>query len=158
MAGIQPIVLISIGVLILWNTGVTFFLFKSIRHYNTLIKSADRQTLQGILSSLLSNTKENTKTIQTLQESLEALQHRNDLTIQKVSLVRFNPFVDTGGEQSFIIGLLDTKNNGILITSLQGRSGVRWYAKEIKTGKGTEFDLSKEEKQAVQSAKYLNEL
>ena len=74
---------------------------------------------------------------------------------KKSALLHFNPFADTGGEQSFIIGLLDNKNNGILITSLQGRSGTRWYAKQVKAGKGVKYDLSKEEKEAVKHAKTL---
>jgi hypothetical protein len=63
-------------------------------------------------------------------------------------LVRFNPFPDTGGEQSFVISLLDGGGNGILLTSLHGRGVSRLYAKEIKAGKSDQ-KLSREEAQTL---------
>jgi Protein of unknown function (DUF4446) len=67
------------------------------------------------------------------------------------SLLRFNPFSDTGGEQSFIISLLDGGGNGILLTSLHGRGVTRIYAKRVTAGK-TDQELSSEEKKALSQA------
>ncbi|MCL5432874.1 MAG: DUF4446 family protein, partial [Patescibacteria group bacterium] len=73
--------------------------------------------------------------------------------IQKIGLVRFNPFKDTGGDQSFVLALLDNNDTGIVISSLYSRTGMRWYAKRIVLGKGLEHDLSDEEKGAIKEAK-----
>lgn len=73
-------------------------------------------------------------------------------SIQKVGILRFNPFGDVGGDQSFSIALLDSKNNGILITSLFSREGTRVYSKKIKEGKSKYF-LSKEEEVLKKSNK-----
>lgn len=66
----------------------------------------------------------------------------------KFSLIRYNPFSDTGGEQSFVLSLLNPSGSGILITSLHSRDKTRLYAKEVKNGKA-ETELSAEEKQAL---------
>jgi hypothetical protein len=69
----------------------------------------------------------------------------------RFSLVKFNPFSDTGGEQSFVISLLDPGGSGILLTSLHGRGITRLYAKRVVAGK-VDLELSAEEKQALSQA------
>ncbi len=69
----------------------------------------------------------------------------------RFSLLRFNPFSDTGGEQSFVLSLLDGGGNGILLTSLHGRGTTRFYAKRVIAGK-TDQELSAEEKKALSEA------
>ena len=53
---------------------------------------------------------------------------------QRVGLVRFNPFEDTGGNQSFALALLDAEGNGWVLSSLHARTGTRIYAKAIRGG------------------------
>lgn len=77
---------------------------------------------------------------------------KNDFTIEKMELVRFNPFDDIGGDQSFILVLLDKNNSGVLLTSLHHRTFSRIYAKAIKNGQGDNITLSKEEKSAILKA------
>ena len=59
-----------------------------------------------------------------------------------------------GGDQSFILVMLDNTNSGVIITSLHSRDVTRIYAKAIKNGGGEDSTLSKEEKAAV--AKTIN--
>ena len=68
--------------------------------------------------------------------------------IQHVGVVRFNPFKDMGGDQSFSIALLNAHKDGLVISSLFTESGVRIYAKSIKNGE-SKYQLSEEEKQAI---------
>jgi len=72
--------------------------------------------------------------------------------IEKMKLIRFNPFDDVGGDQSFILVLLNRENSGLLLTSLHHRSFSRIYAKAIKNGQGDNITLSKEEKSAILKA------
>ena len=67
----------------------------------------------------------------------------------KIGLTRYNPFEDLGGDQSFILCLLDQNNSGVIITSLHNRDLTRVYAKPIKNGEGENFSLSKDEKSAI---------
>jgi hypothetical protein len=69
-----------------------------------------------------------------------------------VGLLRFNPFKDTGGDQSFILSLVDKTDTGVIISGLYSRSGLRWYAKKVKNGKGIVHELSEEEKKALKEA------
>lgn len=67
----------------------------------------------------------------------------------KLTITRFNPFEDVGGDQSFILCILDTNNSGAIITSLHSRDFTRVYAKPIKNSQGDNITLSKEEKSAI---------
>jgi hypothetical protein len=71
--------------------------------------------------------------------------------IQRVGLVRFNPFEDTGGNQSFALALLDAEGNGWVLSSLHARTGTRVYAKAIRDGR-SEGALSEEETAAIKQA------
>ena len=53
-----------------------------------------------------------------LSETLEDLRKESKFSVQKLGIVRFNPFSEVGGDQSFSIALLDGNNNGLVITSL----------------------------------------
>ena len=72
--------------------------------------------------------------------------------IQKVELLRFNPYDDTGGNISFTVCLLDDKGSGVVITSLHARSGTRVFAKEVTLGKSSQYELSKEEELVIKKA------
>jgi hypothetical protein len=79
---------------------------------------------------------------------LEAAQRR---AFQRVGLVRYNPFEETGGNQSFALALLDADGDGWVLSSLHARSGTRIYAKAITAGR-TEAGLSSEETDAIRQA------
>lgn len=67
-------------------------------------------------------------------------------------LVRFNPFPDTGGNQSFALALLDESEDGIVMSSLHSRTGTRIYAKAVVAGKA-DTSLSSEEQEAIDAAR-----
>lgn len=71
--------------------------------------------------------------------------------LQRVGLVRFNPFEDTGGNQSFALALLDAEGNGWVLSSLHARTGTRVYAKAIREGR-SDGALSDEETAAIKQA------
>ncbi|MFA6250315.1 MAG: DUF4446 family protein [Candidatus Shapirobacteria bacterium] len=67
----------------------------------------------------------------------------------KIALSRFNPFNEVGGDQSFILCLLDNTNSGVIITSLHNRELTRVYAKAVKDGSSASQAFSQEEKKAI---------
>jgi hypothetical protein len=71
--------------------------------------------------------------------------------VQRVGIVRFNPFEETGGNQSFALALLDADGDGWVLSSLHARSGTRVYAKAIAKGR-SEAALSDEEAAAIRQA------
>lgn len=71
--------------------------------------------------------------------------------LQKVGIVRFNPFKEVGGDQSFSVAVLDANGTGLIVTSHYGRETNRVYAKSIKNGQ-SQYALSAEEKKAINEA------
>lgn len=71
--------------------------------------------------------------------------------ISRIAVIRFNPFREVGGDQSFTISFLDEENNGVVVTSHYLHDSTRVYAKSIKNGT-SEYSLSEEEKQAIEKA------
>lgn len=140
-------------VFIAWIVGLSFVVFRMVHHYNTLVRAANKTGLKDILEVLLETQKNLQGQTKDLYRALEEVKKEGRLHIQHVGLVRFNPFSDTGGSQSFTLSLLDGHDNGLVMTSLYARTGHRWYIKEVKAGKGKELALSKEEQAAVQKAK-----
>ena len=93
------------------------------------------------------------KDIDSLRLYCDKIQKDGSLHIQKIGLTRFNPFKDTGGDQSFILSLADGNDTGVIISGLYARSGTRWYAKRIVKGKSIEHELSEEEKKVLKEAR-----
>ena len=83
-----------------------------------------------------------------LHHELESLSQR---TVQKVAVIRYNPFADTGGDQSFAIALLDSLGNGVVLSSLHSRTDTRVFAKAVQGGR-SKYQLSDEEQDAIKKA------
>lgn len=105
------------------------------------------------LKEIFDQLKELKKDFEKISKEVEELKKKNEFHIQKIGMVRFNPFQEIGGNQSFSLALLDANDNGVVITSLYTREGNRVYGKPIKNGK-SEYLLSEEEKEAIEKAKH----
>lgn len=142
-------------VVAIWLLALSFFSLRMITHYNRLVKGTREETLKSVLDMLVSRTDKSEKDIDFLKLVCDRIERDGMYHIQKIGLVRFNPFKDTGGDQSFILSLLDGHNTGVVISGLYSRSGTRWYAKTVKSGKGIEHELSEDEKRALKEARYI---
>ena len=86
-----------------------------------------------------------------VEKYLETVEKRLRRSVQHVGIVRFNPFEDVGGDQSFAIAVLDESKNGLVISSLYGRGMSRIYAKPLEKAV-SRYQLSEEEKRAIAEA------
>ena len=91
------------------------------------------------------------KELKEITKELSDFKKEMTKAITKVGMVRFNPFNEVGGDQSFSIALLDSNNDGIIVTSHYGRDMNRVYSKTIAKGKSSSA-LSKEEQEAIKKA------
>lgn len=121
-------------------------------HYNKLTKNITNKSLKSVLEEMFKNIDLNKKDIAKLIIRCDKIEKDGLMHIQKIGLLRFNPFKETGGNQSFILSLTDANENGIVISGLYSRSGTRWYAKKVVEGKGIEHELSDEEKKTLKEA------
>jgi len=92
------------------------------------------------------------KEIQELFEISNKIHNLTQRSVHKVGIIRFNPFKDIGGDQSFALALLDGKDNGVTISSLHTREGTRIYSKPITKGESEKYTLTEEEKAAIKAA------
>lgn len=145
--------LIAFVLVAIWLIILTLFFWQLFSHYNKLSKGAHNKNLKTILEDLLKEIDIAQKDIVALKSRCDTIERDGLFHIQKIGLLRFNPFKDTGGDQSFILALVDGNNTGVVISGLYSRSGTRWYAKKVFGGKGIEHELSEEEKKALKEAK-----
>jgi rubrerythrin len=142
----------ALGLAFLWLAAISFFLFRIIRHYKNLTERTGEKSIDKVLDSLLDQDSKHDKTIELIKEAIMTLETQAKKHLQRVGFVKFNPFERSGGEQSFVIALLDSTNSGIVKTFMYTREGVRIYVKQVKDGKPTEYELSDEEKEAIRLA------
>lgn len=144
--------IIALFVLFSWVIALTILLIQTNRHYRRLTRNISKKDLKSVLDEMLTKTDLTQKQIQLVASSLKKLDSKSQGFIQKVGFVRFNPFPQTGGDQSFSLALLDAKNNGFVLSSLHSRESTRFYAKTVKDGLSEGRELSKEERQAINHA------
>jgi flagellar basal body-associated protein FliL len=71
------------------------------------------------------------QTTQTTETRVASLEVKQPYLVQHVGVVRFNPFSDKGGDQSFVLAILDDHADGAVVSALHTRTDVRIYAKPI---------------------------
>ena len=114
--------------------------------------SSERHNIEAMLNSYLHQVKSIDEKYDFLLEGIDDINSRMVSCVQKVGLVRYNPFDDVGGDLSFALALLNENNDGIVINNLYSRDNCYTYAKPIEDGKATAVKLSDEEEQAVKQA------
>ncbi|HEY4527693.1 MAG TPA: DUF4446 family protein [Candidatus Paceibacterota bacterium] len=107
--------------------------------------------LEEVLRAVAKELRELDASRDEVEKYLETVEKRLRRSVQHVGIVRFNPFEDAGGDQSFAIAVLDESKNGIVISSLYGRGMSRIYAKPLEKA-ASRYQLSEEEKRAIAEA------
>lgn len=154
------LLIVGLGIII-WLGILSYLFWKEKKFLNKLFpKSQSREDakqasllIKEQFDNLLEEVEEVKRKNQVIVKQFRELAKEGLGYIQKIAVFRYNPYGDTGGDQSFSIALLDGKDNGFVLTSLHSRSATRVYIKEIKDSKAS-LELSKEEKQVLQ--KVLN--
>lgn len=114
------------------------------------INTEDEETKEQ-LGKFYETAKEINQKYDKLSEAVMDVSNNMDKCIQKVGIIRYNPFDEAGGNLCFAIALLDSENNGIILNGIHSRSGCYTYAKPVELGV-SEYVLSQEELQALNMA------
>ncbi|HSX19363.1 MAG TPA: DUF4446 family protein [Candidatus Saccharimonadales bacterium] len=146
------IALYVLAAVALWLTALSFYLIKTLGQYKKLTKGATGINLNQLIENLAKKSDLDSKRINQLTAEVTKLENQNLQNFQKYAIIRFNPFEDTGGDQSFVAAFLDGENNGVVISSLHSRATTRVYAKPVSKGQAQNYQFSKEEKEAVDKA------
>ena len=147
----MPLQEIALGIIAVWLIGLSLGLVLVYRFFGRLSSGVKTGNLKKVLDKILENQTKTGLGLANLEREVKKLEEEGALHVQKVGLVRFNPFRETGGDHSFSLTLLNAKNTGIILTSLHTRERTRVYIKAVKKGK-SEYEFSQEEKKALSKA------
>jgi hypothetical protein len=107
-----------------------------------------RQTVVDAVARSLNETQQLRSELAKARSDLDAARGELADALRHVSVVRYDAFGDMGGRLSFTAALLDDSGDGLVLTSIHGRSEARTYAKGVKAG-ASDVTLSPEEQQAI---------
>ena len=142
--------IIILGILIALNIALIVLVFKLKKRLDAFLKNG-KQDIGDILAEQIQKSQNLEKSSKEISDKIARLQKISNKSFQKIGIKRYSPFSGVGGDQSFSIALLDSKNNGFIITSHFGRDFNRIYAKPIDQG-ACKHSLSKEEKETIAEA------
>ncbi len=103
------------------------------------------------IEEIVSAFEKMSKRVESIEKEIEEMKRENRLHLQRVGVVRFNPFPNMGGNQSFSLALLNKDSDGVVVTSFYSQEGSSVYGKLIRGGE-SEHPLVKEEKEAISIA------
>lgn len=144
---------LGFGVLaVLWAIFLTIKIRKIEQQAGVIFDGANGKKISIAIESYFKNVKEVEDHCFKLDKELKNLKGLAELGLTRVGFLRYNPFGDIGSNQSFSLCLLDSANNGFVITSIHSREGTRVYSKSIEKGE-SQYNLSQEELTVVKTAK-----
>jgi hypothetical protein len=120
--------------------------------YRTLTAGTSAGNLESILEEHVLQVRQATERVSELNELTHQMEYASRSHIQRLGFLRFNPFRDSGGDQSFAVALADQDGNGVVISSLHGRDSTRVYAKPLATWESA-YPLTDEERLAIRQAR-----
>ena len=150
------IILVAV-VFLAWNFTLHWQVWQTRKKIQAMFKGTKAADLEGVIFEQIKRLRQTEKNMKELENFCQYLEKMSLASLQQVGLVRFNPFSDTGGDQSFSLACLDAGGNGFTLTSLFTREGARIYTKPIAAGE-SKYPLTKEEKQAIGEAANNNQI
>lgn len=121
------------------------------RQFRHWMSGTSGESLEAILTEHVSRVQETVGRVDALSEQARLLEEAGRLSLQHAAIVRYNPFRDTGSDQSFALALADANGNGVVLSSLHARDGTRIYGKAL-VGWESAHALTDEEKSAIARA------
>ncbi len=127
-------------------------LFSINKKYKTFInKLGDGNNIEEDLENYMYRVERVEKQNAEIRGLINTIDTNMENCIQKIGIVRYNAFKDTGSDLSFALAMLDEKNNGVVLNGIYSREMSNIYAKPVENGKST-YTISEEEQQAIQKA------
>lgn len=148
---IEFLLVLMVGVLLIWIATLEFRFIRLTRTLRLLFSGRSGADLEQVLRDYMERMDRTDQMIKVFHDRLTASEHHTPFYVQHVGVVRFNPFADKGGDQSFAVAMLDDHGDGVVFTGLHSRADARVYAKPI-VGSTSTYALTEEEKEAINRA------
>ena len=142
----------AVAGLMLWAGVLTYFVWRQENFLKSLFPKSGERDIRKKFEENLKTIEDYGLDLGKLKNKLSEIEKLGLDHVQRVSLLRYNPYGDTGGDQSFTLALLDDKGNGFVLSSLHTRSVTRVFAKPVENGKAGKHEFSEEEKKAIEQA------
>ncbi len=144
----QTILLYAIVVL---NFLIIFWMIKTEMRLKKFFAGKKAKDLEDTITVLLADVNELKDKNGISEENIKNMNDRLRKAISNVQTIRFNPFQDSGSNQSFAIAFLNEDGDGVVVSSLYSRERVSVFAKPVDQLKST-YELSNEEQEAITKA------
>lgn len=148
------LVLLAIAALcgVAWGAWLTVRLRRAERRYQDLTAGTAGGNLSEVLENHIRQVRQATRRVDELEALSRGLQSASRGHLQRLGFMRFNPFRESGGDQSFIVAMSDADGNGFVISSLHNRDTTRVYGKPLLAWQSTS-QLTDEEQQVIRKAR-----
>ena len=148
-------IIIGLAVITLLLFIITMILLSSVKKlekkYRKMMRGVNNKNLEQAISDNLDNIEKALSKSQEAIEECKSISEELKGCVNKIGLVRFNAFKDVGSDLSFSIDILDSYNDGVIITGIYSRHDSTTYAKPIDKGI-SRYDLSEEELHVLNEA------
>ena len=145
-------ILIAVVVLFFLMIFLCYKYSKLQKNYNRFIKKVGNgENIQEDLENFMYKVDKVEKQNAEILGNCSQLSNELEKGIQKIGIIRYNAFKDTGSDLSFALAMLDDKNNGEVLNGIYSREMSNIYAKPVENGKSS-YTLSEEEKMAIDKA------
>lgn len=152
---VELLLFIILGVILIWIGTLEYRFNRLTRTLRLLFTGRSGVDLEQVLRDYVVRMDRSDETVTALNQRAFAIEKSAPRNVQHVGVVRFNPFPDKGGDQSFAVALLDGHADGVVFTGLHSRADARVYAKPVVGGNST-YALTDEEKEAINRAMAKN--
>jgi hypothetical protein len=137
--------------LVAWVVLLQIRLSRLSKQYAHLMRGVDSANLEEVLNQHIDEVRTALEAVSTLETRTRRMDRTLKHSMQWMGVVRFNPFRNTGGDQSFAWAIVDGYGNGIVLSSLHSRENTRVYAKPLHRWESP-YSLTEEEKRAIARA------
>ena len=151
----MAVLVIVLGLVSLLLVGVAIVQARRTRglaaRFEAITRGSEERSLEAILEAHLTRVHDAIRQVEAVEGRASVLERDLKRSFSRVGLVRYNPFEDTGGNQSFALALLDEHGDGFVMSSLHTRNQTRVYAKGVRAGQ-SDSAMSAEEQEALKAA------
>lgn len=148
-------ILIMSIIIIILLLGFIILLFKlsslNKKYKKFLEKLGDGKNIQEDLENFMYKTDRVERQNLEILNNIKSIEKYMSNCIQKIGIVRYSAFKDTGSDLSFALALLDENNNGVVLNGIYSREMSNIYAKPVENGTST-YTISNEEEIAIKKA------
>jgi uncharacterized protein DUF4446 len=148
---VEFLLFLIVGIILIWIMTLEWRFLRATRTLRMLFTGRTGVDLEQMLRVYLQRVDHSDQMVSELVARTVQLERKAPANLQHVGVIRFNPFADKGGDQSFAVALLDDHADGVVFTGLHARGDSRVYSKPVVGGNST-YALTEEEKEAISRA------